>query len=352
MLANRVPLEIVSIMPSVRKHLAREKKEKGKSADELLDKWDDVSDDDPNIYNYAGSVRESDWQTIEKILPLLEKAEEVSKALEGSKAVTVSCVLPKLGELLDCADEQVSALSDAILDSADAEVARKQALAFAEEFRKELNSRVDIRQIPERPSIWWLAAYLDPRFRSFRWVPQPQREAARLRVQQWLYNELCNLPEAFASEPAAPADGSKKRKAGEQPAGANKRSKYEGEEDGDEGIPNPVPTLLMELQQYHMRKAFACEPLGQWRIDEKDFPHIAQIVRKILCCPASSAPSERVFSAAELLISALRSSLKDSNASELMMVNRNQHLLPEFQQLLAEEAKAASSSSSASASGK
>jgi len=55
-LANRVPLEIVSSMPSVRKHAARKNKE-SKSAQDILDKWDDVSDEDPVVFDSKLAVK-------------------------------------------------------------------------------------------------------------------------------------------------------------------------------------------------------------------------------------------------------------------------------------------------------
>jgi len=95
-------------MPSVRKHLKREHKQKSQNADSLLDKWDDVSDFDANISQLEGNVKESDWLTIEYMLPLLEQANECSTTLEGSSTVTVSRILPELAKLLAVADEQMS----------------------------------------------------------------------------------------------------------------------------------------------------------------------------------------------------------------------------------------------------
>jgi hypothetical protein len=43
-------------------------------------------------------------------------------------------------------------------------------------------------------------------------------------------------------------------------------------------------------------------PLDWWRVHKDDFPHLANLSIKYLAIPATSAPSERVFSTAGLTI--------------------------------------------------
>ena len=61
-----------------------------------------------------------------------------------------------------------------------------------------------------------------------------------------------------------------------------------------------------------------------WRKDRMESsPTLCQIARKVLCIPATSAPSERVFSAAGLTISKMRSRLDSENASYLIFLRDN-----------------------------
>ena len=55
----------------------------------------------------------------------------------------------------------------------------------------------------------------------------------------------------------------------------------------------------------------------------ESFLTLCQIARKVLCIPATSAPSERVFSVAGLTISKLRSRLDSENASCLVILRDN-----------------------------
>ncbi len=55
-------------------------------------------------------------------------------------------------------------------------------------------------------------------------------------------------------------------------------------------------------------------PLLWWKEKKNVYPHIADLARRILCIPTTSAPSERVFSTAGLTNSKLRSRMVSDNA--------------------------------------
>ena len=65
------------------------------------------------------------------------------------------------------------------------------------------------------------------------------------------------------------------------------------------------------------------DPLTWWKDRVENFPTLCQIARKVLCIPATSAPSERVFSVAGLTISKMRSRLDSENASCLIFLRDN-----------------------------
>ena len=76
------------------------------------------------------------------------------------------------------------------------------------------------------------------------------------------------------------------------------------------------------LPQISMKeKDVYTNPLDWWRIHEPRFPLVAELSRRILCIPATSASSERVFSAAGLTISKKRASLNPDTAADLIFLN-------------------------------
>ena len=64
-------------------------------------------------------------------------------------------------------------------------------------------------------------------------------------------------------------------------------------------------------------------PLHWWARNGKTLPHISVLAKQFLCIPATSAPSERVFSSAGLTIAKTRASLHPDNASDLIFLHNS-----------------------------
>jgi len=75
----------------------------------------------------------------------------------------------------------------------------------------------------------------------------------------------------------------------------------------------------------------ASDDLLQWWKQQKDtFPKLWLLAQRILAVPATSAPSERVFSIAGLVLQAKRTSLAPENVNKIIFVHNNGHLLHEL----------------------
>lgn len=72
---------------------------------------------------------------------------------------------------------------------------------------------------------------------------------------------------------------------------------------------------------------------------ELDFPLLGKLARRILCIPATSAPSERVFSQAGLTITKLRASLSADNASKLIFLHDTWNIAEEYQEKRVSQSK-------------
>ena len=61
-------------------------------------------------------------------------------------------------------------------------------------------------------------------------------------------------------------------------------------------------------------------PLQFWKDNQSQFPRLSKLklARKYLCCPATSVPSETLFSKAEEVISKRRASLSPKNADKII----------------------------------
>ena len=68
-------------------------------------------------------------------------------------------------------------------------------------------------------------------------------------------------------------------------------------------------------------------PLQWWKNHCSALPRLAALAKKFLIIPASSAPSERVFSKLNIVINKKRARLSTERAEHLVFIKHNKHLL-------------------------
>jgi hypothetical protein len=71
-------------------------------------------------------------------------------------------------------------------------------------------------------------------------------------------------------------------------------------------------------------------PLEWWKEKQILYPTIAKLARRILCQPATSAPSERLFNIAGLTIANDRASILPDNAQDVIFLRDNWNLIKEW----------------------
>ena len=82
-----------------------------------------------------------------------------------------------------------------------------------------------------------------------------------------------------------------------------------------------------ELQQCRCISMTSDDLPQWWKRQTETFQKLSLLARGILSVPATSAPSERVFSIAGLVVQAKRSSLAPENVNEIIFVHNSGHLL-------------------------
>jgi hypothetical protein len=97
--------------------------------------------------------------------------------------------------------------------------------------------------------------------------------------------------------------------------------------------------LLGELNRYRAISGLSMadpvskvrtNPLQWWKVHEPTFPHVAALARRYLCIPATSSPSERLFSTAGLTITKARNGLRDDNASAIIFLNKTWDVVDQY----------------------
>ena len=94
---------------------------------------------------------------------------------------------------------------------------------------------------------------------------------------------------------------------------------------GEEEASSPDGSIEAEITQFYMEKPVPRDtnPMDWWRENNTRFPKLAQLAKSVLCVPATSTPSKRLFSTAGLTVSKLRSCLKPENVNALIFLNAN-----------------------------
>jgi KRAB domain-containing zinc finger protein len=72
---------------------------------------------------------------------------------------------------------------------------------------------------------------------------------------------------------------------------------------------------------------YEANPLSWWEIKQLKYPRLCRLFLQLLCIPATSAPSERVFSLASRILTIKRARLSAATASDLIFLRENSMLL-------------------------
>ena len=168
--------------------------------------------------------------------------------------------------------------------------------------RSDMNSRFEPETITAAKSLPMLACLLDPQYKRLPFLTADQRQA----THEILEERLDDVP---LSVPARNDDA---------PPTKRRRLNFCNFDDDDEDERSD------ELASYIAEKPTKdCDPLDWWKRNETRYPQIAVIAKRVLGVPATSVSSERIFSAAGLLINKLRNRLSSDIVDSIIFLNKN-----------------------------
>ena len=87
-----------------------------------------------------------------------------------------------------------------------------------------------------------------------------------------------------------------------------------------------VNTVEFEFMHYSNKPCCRADVIEWWRQKEFVFPILSKLARKYLCVPASSVPSERIFSTTGNIVNKKRACLSSENVDMLVFLNKNHGL--------------------------
>ena len=250
-------------------------------------------------------LKDGQWHLAKELVASLEGPAKATTVLGGQTYCTQSLVVPVAKSLLRTLQ----------IDSAGSSMA-------IDEFRTTLAAEIEVKFSldPFDPlSLPSLSAALDPRSRSLGFLDDDDDKAAVkveiLRRVREVTEDCEDSEECEECEDEPPA-------------------KLARQDDTSMFFFYPVDQQQSssdaeaEVTQYFTGKPAhpSTDPLQWWKTNCYRFPGIAKVAKKILCIPATSVPSERIFSAAGIIVNKLRASLSNDNVDALIFLHVNRDL--------------------------
>lgn len=250
-------------------------------------------------FPHAVQLTPTEWRRIEELTSLLELCNDFTTKISGSR-------YPTLG----MAHFYIRVLKRMV---GDVQVESDSIKAFQMNLREALARRFD-----EESDEVILASFFDPRYKSLSHFrikdSRSQKILDRVRNELTAVTQLCKDKgiDRYA------ALGVEKSNI------PNKRSRLDT---GAELIAH-CSSKRDELDYYCQTTPIHLEenPLEWWKQNESRYPHLAILARKYLCVPATSVPSECLFSDSGHILSKRRLAMKPDLASDLTFMFYNSNM--------------------------
>jgi hypothetical protein len=261
------------------------------------------------------------WQLTTDLLQVLQPVRAVCEVLEASTAPTYSLLIPLLAQLL-------VTLPQLAIKFGSTTVAGQVASFVANNVYSRVKDALESEQAQ-------ISMMLDPRVRT-KQLPQYDKAGAAESLRS-AYRRFANvlqdlrgagrgLPRpALISASAAAAAQDSKDEVEELPAAKRTKCLFALQEE------SVAPAS--ELDFYLREPGIALEacPLIWWKEKAGVYPTLYEMARVYLAIPASSAPSERVFSVGKITLDHKRRSLDPDRVARLVFLKKNMTLYRSLQ---------------------
>lgn len=236
---------------------------------------------------------------------------EFTDALSGEKYVSVSFLKPVL-----------RLFNDEILTPKEDETELTKALKGG--VLKYLNDKYDD---PATNDLLDMATLVDPRFKTTY-----MRENRVELIKNRAVTQLLGMVEGETAPATEAATGSSSPTAANVPEDLHPTKKkktlasyFKKAVQGNTHTLRNRESLELELAMYLQAPGpdSEADPLEWWKLHEPNFPSVAQLAKKYLCIPATSASSERAFSTSGNIITCKRSCLKPNTVDQLVFLALN-----------------------------
>ena len=253
-------------------------------------------------------LKEDQWEVVSQMVTVLKPLQMATTVFSLEQNASCSIVYPVINGLLF--NHLVGAEGD---------------LPCVKRFKRTVAGELERRFAPScldtAKGLPVLCSVVDPRYTHLQFLSTEQREIAR--------EELISRMESL--EITGDQEGADSTKCTEADGPPTKRSKSSKKDSamhfllGTLSEKESINTSSDELD--HFLKMPALDPdsnaLEWWKTNAEKLPTLSRVARQLLCIPATSVPSERIFSTSGNIVTKKRASLKPDNVDMLVFLNKN-----------------------------
>ena len=246
-------------------------------------------------------LKTEQWKLVEDLVPVLEQFSVATTFFSYEENVSISSVFTIVYGLLDHLEFPREE------SSSDSKVIRE----FKETVATQLIERFELTSLHSAHPML-MGSLLDPRFKHITLSKYKEESEARKLKQS-----LKELMEMYTSEdsvgyfsPATPK---------------NQKLTALDKLLGPENLTMEPCTFNSELEKYFAELPISRKenPLIWWKENSSHYKSLSSVAQRLLCMPATSTSSERIFSKAGLTVTKLRSCLKPKHVDALVFLNKN-----------------------------
>jgi hypothetical protein len=283
-------------------------------------------------------LTKDEWELLEGLCKVLAGFAEATDYLGGSKYITHSVMNPLLKEIKKRIKPNISSRSvdidiEEVIDVFEQEEEGEQAeceeeLQNTSEKRLNLNEPLKTKKMLEKVKLnlynamelYWhqegkelVSALLDPRTKSLAFI---DNEEVCNEAKEILKNEYDNFK---ANSSLTTIHQTPINFQTAQTAQFNEPSIFSIFEEQNSSQDNNEITVYLSLPELNIYS----DPFVWWRDHKERFPILSKLARIYLPVPATSTPSERLFSSAGNLLTAKRTRLNPELFNRLMFLKKN-----------------------------
>ncbi|KAJ8266447.1 hypothetical protein GJAV_G00130530 [Gymnothorax javanicus] len=237
-----------------------------------------------------------DIEVLETLNSTLSPLADFTDALSGELYVSVSSVKP----VLHLFKTSVLAVKDD-----DTELTKKVKSNILKYLQDKYSD-------PSTQDLLDMATNLDPRFKM-TYISEEKKATVRARLAE----EMTSITVAMCMPTPSPGLSTKKAR--------KTLGSFFKEAQGNEESLSQEPAVASELEAYLLTGNIDSEedPLIWWQQHQSQYPRLSVLGKKYLCIPATSSPSERLFSTGGNIVTCHRTSLKPEHVDRLVFLARN-----------------------------